>query len=58
MTTQESAPIYTFKRNADNTGFETTDGQALKLDGSNGVPLILENFNKTVTPNIGVIFEF
>lgn len=58
MTTQEGVPIYTFKRNADNSGFETTDGQPLKTDGSNGVPLILENLNKTVTPSIGVIFEF
>jgi hypothetical protein len=58
MISQESAPIYTFERNADNTGFLTTDGQPLKVDGSNGVPLILQNINKTVTPSIGVIFEF
>ena len=58
MTSQESAPYYTFKRTADNTGFETTDGQALKSDGSNGVPLILENKSKNVTPSIGVTFEF
>lgn len=58
LTSQEGTPIYTFKRNDANTGFETTDGNALKPDGSNGVPLILENLNKTITPSIGVIFEF
>lgn len=58
MTVQYSPPYYTFKRNADNTGFETTDGAPLKADGSNGIPLILENESKTVTPSIGLIVEF
>jgi hypothetical protein len=55
---QEGTPFYTFKRNEDNTGFATTDGQALKLDGSNGIPLLLENSSATVTPTIGIIIEF
>lgn len=55
---QQGTPYYTFKRNADNTGFETTDGQALKLDGSNGIPVILENTSATVTPTLGLILEF
>jgi outer membrane receptor for ferrienterochelin and colicin len=55
---QESAPYYTFKRNEDNTGFATTDGLPLKADGSNGVPLIIENRSALITPTIGVIFEF
>lgn len=55
---QESAPYYTFKRNDDNTGFATTDGKAVKLDGSNAIPLILENKSLSVTPTIGFIFEF
>lgn len=55
---QEGTPFYTFKRNEDNTGFATTDGQPLKLDGSNGIPLLLENSSATVTPTIGIIVEF
>jgi hypothetical protein len=58
MTSQESAPYYTFKRKEDNTGFETTDGKPLNSDGSNGIPVILENFSKNVTPSIGFTFEF
>lgn len=58
MLTQEAAPYYTFKRKADNSGFETTDGLSLKSDGSNGIPVILKNENKTVTPSIGFTFEF
>ncbi|MFN6076491.1 MAG: TonB-dependent receptor [Fluviicola sp.] len=55
---QESAPYYTFKRKADNSGFETTDGLALKSDGSNGIPVLLPNNSATVTPTIGLIFQF
>jgi hypothetical protein len=55
---QESPPSYTFKRNADNTDFETTDGAPVKPDGSNAIPMILENNSLSLTPTIGVIFEF
>jgi hypothetical protein len=55
---QQGTPYYTFKRNDDNTGFATTDGQPLKTDGSNGIPVILENTSATVTPTIGLILEF
>jgi outer membrane receptor for ferrienterochelin and colicin len=55
---QESAPYYTFKQKADNSGFETTDGLALKSDGSNGIPVLLPNNSATVTPTIGLIFQF
>jgi len=58
LTPQESDPTYTFERNASNTGFVTTDGKPLKMDGSNAVPVILTNNSKTVTPTIGIIFEF
>lgn len=54
----ESSPTYTFKRNADNTGFETSDGLALKQDGSNAIPLILYNKIRTVIPSIGLMFMF
>jgi hypothetical protein len=56
--TQQSPPNYTFKRNADNTGFETTDGKAIQQDGSNAIPVILANESKLSTPSIGLIFEF
>jgi hypothetical protein len=55
---QQSAPNYTFKRNADNTGFETTDGNTIKNDGSNAIPVILQNNDLSATPTIGIIFEF
>ena len=58
LTEQETPPYYTFKRNDDNTGFETTDGQALQQDGSNGIPVLIENRSATVTPTLGIIFEF
>ena len=51
-------PNYTFKRNADNSGFETTDGMPLKIDGSNAIPVILKNENTSLLPTFGFIFEF
>lgn len=54
----EAIPNYTFKRNADNTGFETTDGKPLRADGGNAIPLILQNDDLSVTPSLGFIFEF
>lgn len=56
---RQSLPAYTFKRKADNSGFETTDGASqIKPDGSNGIPVILQNDDITVVPSIGFIFEF
>lgn len=49
---------YTFKRNADNTGFETTDGQPIQADGSNAIPVRLVNSDASFTPSIGFIIEF
>jgi hypothetical protein len=51
-------PNYSFKRNEDNSGFETTDGQPLKQDGSNGVPVLLQDNSSIITPSIGFIFEW
>jgi hypothetical protein len=51
-------PNYTFKRTADNTAFETTDGAALKQDGSNGIPVLLNNVDQNLLPTIGFIVEF
>ena len=49
---------YTFKRNADNTGFETTDGQPIKANGSNAIPVRLINNEASFVPSIGFIVEF
>ena len=49
---------FTFERTDDNTGFKTTDGQPIKSDGSNDIPLILNQRSATIVPSIGFIFEF
>jgi hypothetical protein len=49
---------YTFKRTADGSAFVTTDGKALKADGSNAVPLVLTNTEGSLLPSIGLIVEF
>jgi hypothetical protein len=54
----QAYPNYTFKQNADATGFDSTDGQPLKLDGSNGIPFILDNPTNNSVPTIGLIYEF
>jgi hypothetical protein len=53
-----SLPSYSFKRTDDNSSFETTDGQPLKQDGSNGIPVLLNDQSSLVTPSLGFIFEF
>ncbi|MBS1771237.1 MAG: TonB-dependent receptor [Bacteroidetes bacterium] len=55
---QPQYPKYTFARTADNTTFQTTDGQPIKSDGSNAVPLILNETKPVVVPTIGFIVEF
>jgi hypothetical protein len=54
----ESNPDYTFKRTTDNSKFLTTDGKDVMQDGSNAVPLVLPNNDLTITPTLGLIFEF
>ena len=49
---------YTFQRNANNTGFLTTDGQPIQNNGSNAIPFLLSNNDANVTPTIGFIIEF
>ncbi len=53
-----SLPRFTFKRNEDNTGFATTDGNAIATDGSNAIPYIIDQRSATVVPSVGFIFEF
>jgi outer membrane receptor protein involved in Fe transport len=49
---------YTFKRNETNTGFATTDGQPIKPNGENAIPVLLNNDSGTILPTIGFIIEF
>jgi hypothetical protein len=58
VTNNEGIPSFVFRRNDANTDFLTTDGNPLKLDGSNGVPFVLPNGQNIPTPTIGFIFEF
>lgn len=51
-------PSYTFQRTADNSGFQSSDGQPLRPDGSNGIPVLLNNDDPFFTPTIGFIIEF
>jgi hypothetical protein len=53
-----SQDLYSFQRNADNSGFATTDGQALRADGSNGIPILLPNVNGSILPAFGIIYDF
>lgn len=58
MSKSVSKDYYTFKRNSDNTGFETTDGKPLSADGSNAIPILLKNEDKNFTPALGIIYQF
>ncbi|WP_276374572.1 TonB-dependent receptor [Chryseolinea sp. H1M3-3] len=52
-----SAPDYTFERNEDST-YKTTDGEPIKADGSNAIPIILKDDDPFFVPTIGFILEF
>jgi hypothetical protein len=51
-------PFYAFRRNADNTGFQTTDGLPVNTNGSNAVPFYLNNSDAVFAPTFGFIVEF
>jgi outer membrane receptor for ferrienterochelin and colicin len=51
-------PQYTFKRNDSNTAFLTTDGQPIKLNGANAIPILLANDEGRILPSLGFIVEF
>ncbi len=55
---QPAPDNYTFKRTPDGQSFVTTDGQPLRADGSNAIPLFLDNSSTLTTPTIGFIVEF
>lgn len=52
-----SAPSYTFERNEDGS-YKTTDGQPIRQDGANAIPLILKNDDPFFVPTVGFILEF
>ncbi len=51
-------PQYTFDRNLDTKAYLTTDGQALRSDGSNAVPKTFFSNSSVPLPTIGFILEF
>lgn len=51
-------PFYTFKRNADNTAFLSTNSNPVQQDGKNAIPILLDDSNGTLLPTIGIILEF
>ena len=53
-----SYPRYSFERDLKTQNFKTTDGQPIKADGSNGIPIILKNDAGNLIPTIGFIVEF
>ncbi len=58
MQNDQNTPRFTFERNEDNSGFKTTDGEPLKTDGSNGIPIILNTTSSNLLPSVGLSFEF
>ena len=54
----DAVPYFAFKRTVDNKGFATTDGKPIQTNGSNGIPVLLNNDKPSVTPTIGFIVEF
>ena len=53
-----SVPTYTFERRPDNSAYTTTDGQPLRPDGGNAVPILLPDSDALVVPTVGFIVEF
>jgi len=51
-------PFYTFKRNAENTAFLSTNSNPVQQDGKNAIPILLDDINGTLLPTIGIILEF
>ena len=54
----DAVPYFAFKRTDDNKSFATTDGKPIQTNGSNGIPVLLNNDKPSVTPTIGFIVEF
>jgi len=57
-TQNASFPKYTFKRTDDNSGFVTTDGSPIQQNGSNAIPVILDDPSGNLIPSFGITYEF
>ncbi len=57
LTPGPTLPSYTFGRTEDNSALCLGRWLALQLDGSNAIPLILDQGDATVLPTIGFIIE-
>ena len=57
MAKSPALATYTFDRNADGS-YVTTDGQPIRADGSNAIPLLIPNDDPFFLPSIGFIVEF
>lgn len=57
MSKTPATPDYTFQRNDDGS-YQTTDNGPLKPDGSNAIPLLLEDDDPFFVPTLGFIAEF
>lgn len=57
MSPTPSVPEYTFERNPDGS-YRTTDGEPVRPDGSNAIPLLLQDVDPFFVPTIGFIVEF
>jgi hypothetical protein len=53
-----SYPKFTLERDLSTGAFITTDGQPVRPDAGNGIPLILKDDDPVVLPTIGFIIEF
>jgi outer membrane receptor for ferrienterochelin and colicin len=53
-----ATPQFTFQRTADNSGWATNDGKPVRQNGSNAIPIVLNNVNDTFLPTFGFIVEF
>jgi hypothetical protein len=58
LISSESFPSYTFERLEDNSGWKSSDGKPIQNNGSNAIPVILQNASNTVIPTFGFILEF
>lgn len=57
-TVNPAPPTYTFQRTADGSAFVTTDNKPLKADGSNAIPILIENTEGSLLPSVGIVVEF
>lgn len=57
-TINPAPPNYTFQRTADGAAFVTTDGKPLLSDGSNAIPILLNNTEGSLLPSVGLVVEF